>query len=151
MESYFCSSICSRLVSVSFGPPSFRTCFNTPFIVSLVWVKRLDILLQAAFTSRSSDVHEGGSGHLAYRSTVDTWQVSGFQKRQEDGSISTKVGPRWHRQCKCYSYLLKTLYIPCRSEGSHTVGRCLCEPFTVMCVTERHCSEWAKYVRVARQ
>jgi len=44
-----------------------------------VWVKRLYILLQAAFTSRAIDVHEEGSGHLAYRPTVGTGQVYGFQ------------------------------------------------------------------------
>jgi hypothetical protein len=92
MVSYFCSSICSRLVSVSIERPSLRIPFSTPSTLSLVWVKRLDILLQAAFTSRSSDVHEGGSGHLACRPAVDTGQVYGFQKHQEDKQIPNGGG-----------------------------------------------------------
>ena len=51
-----------------------------------------------------------------------------------------------------FLFAKKNCTLPCRSEVSYTVGRYLCEPFTVMCVTERHCSEWAKYcVSVARQ
>lgn len=108
-----------------------------------MWVKRLDILLQAAFTSWSSDVHEGGSGHLAYRPTVDIVQVCGLQKRQEDGSILNQGGTAMESTVHMLFLLAKKSTLPCRSEGSYNVGRCLCGPFRVMCVTLRHCSEWA--------
>lgn len=42
-----------------------------------------------------------------------------------------------------FLFLKKNSTLPCRSEGSYTVGLCLCEPFRVMYVTVRHCSEWA--------